>query len=123
MAVTATISGSRGAPGQSNYFAWEINYDDATRNVTAFASGVGFCVVSLQITANLSQAVSFVPSAGAISQDTSVAAAQVGATEVVADGAVHVVDSNVNPQQVSRYVTRVGGSMGGLPYTAVTAVR
>jgi hypothetical protein len=113
MAVTARIGGS-----SAGVFEWTIEYDDTTRNVTTFATGEGFCLVTVQITANVTRTVAYA-AAGATSQNADMAARMAAADfQVVPDGSTTVLAAGVNPNQVSRVVGKAGTAVGGLPSTA-----
>lgn len=112
MTVTARISGS-----SADAFDWEIEYDDSTRDVTTIATGTGFCLVTVAVTASITRTVAYAQ-AGTTSQNPDLAARMAVADfHVVPDGQVAVLASNVNPNQVSRIVGK-GGVVGGLPSNA-----
>lgn len=111
MAITASIGGSAGGDA----FAWEIDYDDATRAVTTVATGSGFCFVTVQVTASITRTVAYFPAAGAVSVKPTLATLMAGADfTVISDGTTQTLASGVNPNQVSRIVGKAG-SIGGLP--------
>jgi hypothetical protein len=113
MAVTARIGGSSGG-----VFEWTIEYDDASRDVTTFATGTGFCLVTVQISASITRTVAYAQ-AGGVTQNADLAARMAAADfHVVPDGATVVLASNVPPAQVSRVVGKAGTAIGGLPSTA-----
>jgi hypothetical protein len=113
MAVTARIGGSSGG-----VFEWTIEYDDATRDVTTFAQGTGFCLVTVQISASITRTVAYA-AAGTSSQNADLAARMATADfHVVPDGSTVVLASGVNPNQVSRVVGKAGAAIGGLPSQA-----
>jgi hypothetical protein len=118
MAVTARIGGSEsgGPPGGMD---WTISYDDATRAVTATATGGGFCLATVQLTNTVSRSVAFYPAATGLtveSRNPDLAAGMPTADfRVVADGSTVTLATGVNPNQVSRIVGKSGQTVGGLP--------
>jgi hypothetical protein len=113
MAVTVRIGGS-----SAGVFEWTIEYDDATRDITTFATGDGYCLVTVQISASITRTVAYAP-AGATSQNGDLAARMAAADfHVVPDGSTVVLVANVPPNQVSRVVGKPGTAIGGLPSTA-----
>lgn len=108
MAVTVSISGDVGS-----IFHWQIEYDDATRNITALAIGSGFGWVSTQLTNTMSRTVAFYPPAGGEPINEDLRAKMAAADFKVTIGAGEtVLASNVNPNQVTRVVSKAGGVDG-----------
>lgn len=116
MAVTARIGG--GGSG----FEWEITYDDVTRNVTTTATGPGFHLVTVQITATITRSVAYKPAGAGASQNGALAAQMAAADfQVASDGQVAVLASNVNPAQVTRILSK-SGTIGGLNSTSIDSM-
>jgi hypothetical protein len=113
MTVTVRIGGS-----SAGVFEWTIEYDDATRDVTTFATGPGFCLVTVQISASITRTVAYA-AAGTSSQNADLAARMAAADfHVVPDGSTVVLAPNVPANQVSRVVGKAGTAVGGLPSQA-----
>jgi hypothetical protein len=111
MTVTAQVGGDAGGGA----FAWIIQYDDATREVTTSATGIGWCYVSVQITSSITRTVAYFPVSGGTSQNPDLAARMAAADfRVTADGSTVVLASGVNANQVARIVGKAG-ALGGLP--------
>lgn len=116
MAVTARIAGNEAGGA----LIWEIQYDDVTRDVTTTASGTGFCLVTVQITATVTRSVAYFPAAGAVSVKPTLAAQMAAADfQVVVPVTDFVLVAGVNPNQVSRIVGKAGSTVGGLNSTSV----
>lgn len=99
---------------------WNINYDDATRNVSAVATGSGFTYAVVQITASISRSVAFFPVGGGSSVKPELAAQMAAADfTVAADGVPVVLASGINANQVSRLVGKTG--LGGFAATATNS--
>lgn len=119
MTVTASLGGLE-VGGPPTGMSWSIEYDDATRNVTATALGAGWCLVVVQITASVTRTVGFYPSATGLtveSRNPDFAGMATADFRIVADGSTVILASNVNPNQVSRIVGKSGSVVGGLPST------
>lgn len=109
-AVTASISGEIGG----GIFAWQIEYDDTTREVTTVATGTGFCIVTVKVTATITRTVAYYPSQGAQSTNPDMAQRMAAADfQVISDGGTVVLASSVPPAAVRRIVGKPG-SLGGL---------
>jgi hypothetical protein len=118
MAVTARIGGVEAGGVTNGGMEWEIQYDDQTRNVTATASGQGFCFVTAQVTTAVSRTVAFKPTGAGSSVNLDLAARMSAADfQAAADGSVGILASNVNANQVSRIVGK-SGAVGGLQFTS-----
>jgi hypothetical protein len=120
VAVTAHIGGVE-AGGPPGGMAWDIFYDDATRQVTTSATDAGWCWVQVQITAALARTIAYYPSATGLtveSQNPDLAARMQAADfRVVADGSTVVLASNVPAAQVQR-IGGKGGSVSGFQSTS-----
>jgi hypothetical protein len=121
MTVTASVDGSQSG-GPPDGMNWAVQYDDATRAVTASASGTGWCLVTIQVTASVSRTVAFYPAAtglGVESRNTGLSSRMPAADfRLVADGSTVTLASGINPNQVSRIVGKVGQAVGTLPASA-----
>src|SRR3954468_3136029 len=91
-AVTTQIGGEEAGGAANGGMSWIIAYDDTTRNVTATASGSGFCLVVVQLTTTVSRTVEFVPVSGGQSQNPDISGATPDFT-VTADGQPHIIAS------------------------------
>jgi hypothetical protein len=110
MTITAQIG------FQAGDFTSEIHYDDVTRDVTATATGPGFSLTTVQITASQSRTVAFFPVGGGQTVNADLAARMASADfRVTSDGQPVIVASGVPPASVNRIVGKTGSTVGGLP--------
>jgi hypothetical protein len=118
MTVTARVGGIE-AGGPPSGMSWLIEYDDATRAVTATAQDAGWCYVTVTVTSTITRTVAFYPAATGLtgnSQNPDLAARMAAADfRVVADGSTVTLVTGINPNQVSRLVGKAGTVVGGLP--------
>jgi hypothetical protein len=114
MTITAQVGGDAGGGA----FAWIIQYDDATRDVTTSATGIGWCYAPVQITSSITRTVAYFPVSGGTSQNPDLAAKMAAADfRITSDGSTTVLVSNVPANQVARIVGKPG-ALGGLPAPA-----
>lgn len=120
MAITASIGGS-----YYSGFRWEVDYDDATNAVTSYASGPGFCFVSVDVSNNVTRTIVYIPAAGAVSTQPDLARLAPTADFTVVSGTVtqqnpQTLATGVPANQVNR-LTKGNEALGGLPFNATYA--
>jgi rhodanese-related sulfurtransferase len=99
-------------------FHAKIEYDDATRQITTTATGGAtpvFDLQTVQVTPTVSRTIAYYPQAGVQSRNAALAAAMAGADfQVIQDGSVSVLATNITPAQLQRIVGKTAGGVDGM---------